>query len=430
LPTGRFAETDRETRWQEDCIRIECAWRPSISSAVSDLASETHMAAIARSHLDRPRAQAARRAAREGEGQMPWSLRLGEVAGIEIYAHATFLLLVGLVAASLWAETHSPAAVLDGVSFIVALFACVLLHELGHAFAAHIFGIRTRDITLLPVGGLGRLERIPEKPAQELWIALAGPATSIVIGLALAAVAVLTSPLTPAADVGMVEGPLIERLALVNVLLAAFNLLPAFPMDGGRILRAGLALRLDYTRATQIAAGIGQSLAFGLGIIGVFWNPLLVLVALFVWVGAYQESRVAGIRAALSAVPVHAAMRTDFAVLSPADSLARATELALRHAQHDFPVMDGDSVVGVLTSDALRGGVVRRGSSSTVGESMLRRFEVADPSEPLERAFIRMQGGQCPTLVVMFEGRAVGLLGADSVAEFLRLRPAQTPIRP
>jgi Zn-dependent protease/predicted transcriptional regulator len=379
------------------------------------------MSAVARSRLDRPPAQPARRAAREGDGRMPWSLRLGEVAGIEIYAHATFLLLVGLVAASLWAETHSPAAVLDGISFIVALFACVLLHELGHAFAARVFGIGTRDITLLPVGGLGRLERIPEKPAQELWIALAGPATSVVIGLTLAAVAVLTSPLTPAADVGIVEGPLIERLALVNVLLAAFNLL--------RILRAGLALRLDYTRATQIAAAIGQSLAFGLGIIGVFWNPLLVLVALFVWVGAYQESRVAGIRAALSAVPVHAAMRTDFATLSPADSLARATELALRHAQHDFPVIDRDGVVGVLTRDALRGGVVRRSSESTVGESMLRQFEVADPSEPLERAFIRLQGGPCPTLVVMFEGRVVGLLGADSVGEFLRLRSARMPIR-
>lgn len=246
-----------------------------------------------------------------------WSWKIAEVAGIGVYVHATFALLLVWIAFNFWSERQSVRFVLSGLAFVVSLFACVTLHEFGHALTAKQFGIRTRDITLLPIGGVARAERIPKDPKQELAIALAGPLVTLLITGALFLWLRLTNSWEPLTRITVTAGPFLERLMFVNLALVGFNMLPAFPMDGGRVLRALLALRMPYPRATAIAARLGQAVALVFALVGLFGNPFLVLIALFVWFGAAQESGSAQLEAALVGVPVRHLMQTDFRTLSP-----------------------------------------------------------------------------------------------------------------
>lgn len=355
---------------------------------------------------------------------MKWSLHLGTWAGIKVYVHATFLILVAWVAAVHWSVDRSLAAALGGAAFVLALFACVLLHEYGHALTARRYGIRTRDITLLPIGGLARLERMPDDPRQELWVALAGPAVNVAIAGVLYAGLRVAGPLAPVDQVDLVRGGFLERLAAVNVLLAGFNLLPAFPMDGGRVLRAALAMRMEYTRATQVAATIGQGMAFAFGLLGLFTNPFLVFIALFVWIGATQEAAMTQLRSALEGIPLRRVMITDFRSLAASDSLADAVELLLSGAQHDFPVLDGGRVVGVLTRADLLAALARQGQHSRVADVMRRPCHVAHPGEMVDVAVQRLQADDCQTIPVVQDGRLVGLLTMDNVGEFVSIRSA------
>src|SRR5213083_2574667 len=272
---------------------------------------------------------------------MRWSWRIGRIAGIDLYVHMTFLILLGWVGLSYYLARHSARDALSGIGFILALFGIVVLHELGHALTARRFGITTRDITLLPIGGVSRLERIPDQPKQELLVALAGPAVNVVLAAILLAVLALGSGPAPYSAVGQAGGGFLSQMLWINVSLAAFNLLPAFPMDGGRVLRALLALRMDYVRATQIAAAVGQGIALVFGFIGLFSNPFLVFIALFVWLGASSEASMVQMRTALSGIPVSRAMLTDFHTLAPEDTAKRVLELILAGSQQDFPVVDG-----------------------------------------------------------------------------------------
>src|SRR5512145_759438 len=207
---------------------------------------------------------------------MRWQWKLGTFAGIDVFVHATFLLLIGWIGYSYWLQYETLAKVAEGILFILALFLCVVLHEYGHALTARKYGIKTRDITLYPIGGVARLERMPEKPIEELWVALMGPAVNLVIGALLLAYLVVTDTLVPLNQLTVGSGSVFERLMLVNFTLVLFNLLPAFPMDGGRVLRALLAMRMDYVRATQIAAYIGQAMAILFAFLGLISNPFLL----------------------------------------------------------------------------------------------------------------------------------------------------------
>src|SRR5215208_1533328 len=189
---------------------------------------------------------------------MKWQWKLGTLAGIDVFVHATFLLLIGWVGYSYWLEHGTLAKVAEGILFILALFLCVVLHEYGHALTARKYGIKTRDITLYPIGGVARLERMPEKPIEELWVALMGPAVNLVIAAVLFAYLYISGGLVPMNELAVTSGSFLARLMTVNISLVLFNLIPAFPMDGGRVLRALLAMRMEYVRATQIAANIGQ----------------------------------------------------------------------------------------------------------------------------------------------------------------------------
>src|SRR6266508_2328041 len=184
---------------------------------------------------------------------MRWQWKLGRFAGIDVYIHATFLLLIGWVGYSYWQQSQQWSEVLKGILFILALFLCVVLHEYGHALTARKYGIRTRDITLYPIGGVARLERMPDKPIEELWVALMGPAVNLVIAAVLFTILYLSGSRPPMTDLTITSGSFPARLMTVNISLVLFNLIPAFPMDGGRVLRALLAMRLEYVRATQVA---------------------------------------------------------------------------------------------------------------------------------------------------------------------------------
>lgn len=356
---------------------------------------------------------------------MRWSLKLGRFAGIDVYLHLTFLLLIAVLAWVFWQQAQSVTFVLRGVGLYLSLFACVLLHEYGHALTARRYGIKTRDITLLPIGGLARLERMPDKPMQEFWVAIAGPAVNIVIVAVLFLVIKLTGGTPEIRMSSSLTGSFLNQLMTVNLFLAGFNLLPAFPMDGGRILRALLAMRLDYERATQIAATLGRAMAFVFGFIAVTEGPImLLLIAFFVWIGASQEASLAQMKSTLGGIPVAEAMLRDFYTLHPGDTLGRAVELILAGSQHDFPVLEDGRTVGILSRSALMAALAQQGPHSTVGQAMAREFQEAAPHELLETAFARLQEAQADCLPVLSRGQLVGLLTSENVAEYLLIRKA------
>ena len=356
---------------------------------------------------------------------MKWQWRLGRFAGIDVFIHATFLLILAWVGYNYWVQYENWVEVLLGLLFVLVLFGCVILHEYGHALTARRYGIRTRDITLYPIGGVARLERMPDRPIEELWVALAGPAVNLVIAAILMTYLFLANGIDALALWNMSQGSFVERLMLVNLYLVAFNLVPAFPMDGGRVLRALLALRLEYFRATQIAANIGQGMAFLFGFVGMFTNPFLVFIAMFVWMGAAEEANMVQVRHSLGGIPIVRAMQTNFQVLSPRDTLARVVELILSSSQQDFPVVeDGNNVVGILDRDRFISALAKNGQTTTVAEVMHRNVPNVESQNMVEMALARLQETGSKILPVTQAGKLVGLITSENISEFLMIRSA------
>ncbi len=351
---------------------------------------------------------------------MTWSVKIGMIAGTAIRIHLTFLLLLAWI----WFMHYrigGTAAAWEGVLFIMLIFVCVVLHEFGHIAAARYFGIRTPDITLLPIGGVARLERMPEKPGQELVVAIAGPLVNVVI----AAVLFLSiSSSVDAEHLANLQDPrlsFVARLAATNVFLVAFNLIPAFPMDGGRVLRALLALWLGFSRATQISASIGQGLAFALGFIGLLYNPILVFVAIFVYLAAAAEAHQVQVREVASGVMVSEAMITQFAPLTADSRLDDAVQLLLRTTQHEFPVVDGQGrLLGVLTRDGMIQGLREHGPDAPVAQAMRADVPTIDHRMCLDQAFRVMRESRAPAIgVTDASGRLTGLVTPETVAELM-----------
>ena len=313
---------------------------------------------------------------------------------------------------------------MGGLAFTLSLFTIVVLHELGHALTARRYGIRTRDITLLPIGGVARLERIPEKPKQELLVALAGPAVNVVLAAGLFGVLIVGAELSAAKEFKLVGGHFLAKLMWINVSLAVFNLLPAFPMDGGRALRAVLAMRMDYVRATNIAASIGKGMAWVFASIGLFTNPFLLFIALFVWMGAAQEAGQAQMKSALAGLPVSRVMMTDFRTLAPDDTLARAVEHILSGCQQDFPVVDGGRVVGVLTRGDLLTGLAKQGQLARVADVMQRNVCPTEAGEMVESVLARLHENDCRVLPVTQNSELVGILTTENLGEYMMIQAA------
>jgi stage IV sporulation protein FB len=354
---------------------------------------------------------------------MSWSFPIATVRGTVIRIHVTFFLLLAWIGA-MHARQGGWGEALAGMAFIAIVFACVVLHELGHAAAARRYGIATPDITLLPIGGLARLERIPEEPWREIAIALAGPAVNVGICLVLA----LAAGGIPDASEGLtVEDPragFLARLFWVNAFLVIFNLIPAFPMDGGRVLRAALALRMSHRDATRAAATIGQGVAFLLGIIGLFGAPLLIFIALFVYLGAAGEAAEADLRATTRNLAAEDAMETRFEALAPQSDVSAAAEALLRTPQQDFPVVDGQGrILGLLTRDAIIHALRQAGPTTPVADAMrevprvARRLPLHEALQALSR-----DGGAPAVAVEEADGRLAGLLTPANVADLIALR--------
>ncbi len=355
---------------------------------------------------------------------MKWSWKIFRFAGIDVYAHATFLILIIWLALSFWMTGNSLQAAAGGVGFILILFACVVMHEFGHALTARRYGIRTRKIILLPIGGVADMERMPENPRHEIAVALAGPAVNLVIALVIWLWLVATGTLLQASEMALAGGSFLQKLMVINVILAVFNLLPAFPMDGGRVLRALLSMRMSHTRATRKAASIGQGFALWLGLIGLLYNPFLIFIALFVWIGAAAEAGSEEMKSTLSKATAGQAMLTDFQILSPSDPLSHAVELTLAGSQKEFPVMSSEAMMGVLTQDDMLKGLQELGEQSLVRDWMQKEILRADINEPLEKVFERMQSSHSPLISVTEADKPVGIINIENILELIKIQTA------
>lgn len=355
---------------------------------------------------------------------MRWSWKIGEVAGIGLYVHATFWLLILFILFMNWSHGHNLVTAFYGAAFVLVIFGCITLHELGHALMAHRFGVRTRDITLLPIGGLARLERMPDDPIQELWVALAGPAVNVGIAALLYVVIVSAGRGVSFDQFEWFGGNFLNKLMVVNLWLVAFNMIPAFPMDGGRVLRSLLARRLEFGKATRISARIGQGIACAFGLAGLFTDPFLIFIALFVWSGAEQEASTAGMHISVGDIPVQHIMLRDFHTLRPDDTLADAVNHVLSGWREDFPVVFGDHVLGMLTREDMTKSLSQGGPQTRVRDSMRRDIPTVDPRLRLEQALVLIRETNSRSLPVEHEGRLVGLLTLDNVGEFLSIHSA------
>jgi Zn-dependent protease len=356
---------------------------------------------------------------------MKWSLKVGQIAGVGIYVHATFAILIAWIAAAAWSEDRTIGAVAEGVGFILALFGCIVLHEMGHALAARRFNIQTRDITLLPIGGMARLERMPEEPRQELIVALAGPAVNLVIAGVLWLGLSASGSWQVQPEMSALEGSFAMRLFVLNVFIMGFNLLPAFPMDGGRVLRALLATRMDYVAATEVAANVGQAMALGFGLIGLLANPFLIFIALFVWIGAAAEAGMVQMKSSIAGVSVEQAMLTSFQTLHPDDPLTVAVDLTLAGSQKDFLVVTEAGVLeGILSQTGLLAALAKNGPELHVGSALQPAAASAESHEMLEAVLTRLGESPCKTVPVTRGGSLVGMLTLDNVGELLKIQAA------
>lgn len=354
------------------------------------------------------------------------SIKLFEFAGTAVRLHPTFLLLLAWFAAIFWIE-GGPQRAISGVILVILLFVTVVMHEFGHILVARRFGARTRDVTLLPIGGVASMENMPEKPSQEIAVALAGPAVNLVIAAIL--ILLLGDRFDPTRlnRIEELQNDLLVQLAVANLVLFTFNLIPAFPMDGGRVLRAALAFRVGYTRATRIAAIIGQTLAIFFGVLGLLGNPLLILIAIFIFMAAAGEAGYVEMRDQVRGRRAREAMIEDFEVLSPSADADAAAALLLRTTQQEFPVVDGAGHLrGVLTRDALITALRQTGGKTPVLEIMTKEIPSVHSDSELESAMRMLQSGRHPAVAVTDErGRMIGYINSQNLAEFFWVRSAE-----
>ncbi|MBX3133505.1 MAG: site-2 protease family protein [Gemmatimonadaceae bacterium] len=355
------------------------------------------------------------------------------MAGIPLRVHITFPMLLAWIALVRWRADGHVVGAASLVVLVLTVFAIVVLHELGHALVARRYGIRTRDITLLPIGGLARLERIPREPRQELLIALAGPAVNVVLAAALALVLAVSGTLGSVADalallttdLSLDWHSFAMRLLAINVWLVAFNMLPAFPMDGGRVLRALLTMYTrDHAKATVAAAALGRGFAVLFGFAGLFVlnSPVLVLIAVFVWLAGAGEAATAQAHAAFEGQSLEAMLITELRTLRRDEPLSRAAQLLIDGFQADFPVLDGDVLVGMLSRSDLVRGLSTHGPDGRVEQAMRRDGPALDASTAPEDALLRLASSRATAIPVLRQGRLIGLLTTENVMEFLMLR--------
>lgn len=354
-------------------------------------------------------------------------LTFPKIAGINIYIHWTFSLLI------VWIIYNNVRAGLDtsqiiwSVIFVLSLFVCVTLHELGHALSAKRYGIKTKDITLYPIGGVARLEKMPEKPKQELVVALAGPTVNFII-------AILLSPVILRSDLSADESSnvliigahnFLPMLGMLNITLAVFNLIPAFPMDGGRVLRALLAMKLGRVKATQIAAGIGKILAFGFIVMGFYSNPFLIFIGLFIILGASAEEQMVTTQSLVQEFTAKNAMMTNFITIEKEEPIAKAIELLLAGQAKSFLITDAGTPYGVIDRDDIIRGVKEHNEHQSVQHIAQKELIYVQSSTPLNEVFMEFRRTRTPLILVMDNDRLAGLIDTENIAELIMIQNAR-----
>lgn len=359
-----------------------------------------------------------------------WSLPMGTVMGIRLRLHVTFLLIVGLLGYAGWSEEGIGGAG-QIVGLMLVMFFCILLHELGHSVAAMRYGVRVSSITLLPIGGVANMSAIPEKPWQEFVIAVAGPLVNVVIAVLIGS---WTRWWPSAGDVMLLEhmpDGAAEFVQIMNLRLVAFNLIPAFPMDGGRIFRALMASMMPYAQATFIAAVVGRFIAMLFVIFGWQISHILPLIGVFVFFGAGYENRWVKLRTQLHGRMVHDIMRPVLATLAPEDRLSCVTALIHRAPQLDFPVLDNGHLVGLLPRETWIEAARLRFDDPPVRELMQHRFVSVRPQMELARLLYDRRALNQGFFPVVENGHLVGLITRPDLDETMNQPPAPPmPRRP
>lgn len=359
---------------------------------------------------------------------MKFSLNLGKPFGIRLKVHWTFSLLLVWVAYVIFSRGGSWTDLTGTLFFVLSVFVCVILHEFGHALTARQYGIQTRRIILLPIGGLAQLEKFPKDPLQEFVVAMAGPLVNVVIAAVLFFIALAFQTSLPNPSKPFLESGFVVRLMQINILLFLFNLIPAFPMDGGRVLRAILASRIDYVKATEYASRIGQVCAIIFALVGLFFNPVLIFIALFIFLGAQGEAAMVKTRNLLEGFTVKDAMMTRFRTIVQENTLQEAVQELLAGSDKDFLVVEDGLAKGILPRDNLIKALSKQEKSLTVKEVMLKDFPVAYPEEPLEKVVGLMKSRNIPILPVEKDGELIGAISLDNITELFLVRKPEDKI--
>lgn len=359
---------------------------------------------------------------------LKWSLSLGKIAGIRISIHWTFLILMGWIFIMQFQSGHDVRQSILAVILILALFGCVTLHELGHALAAKRFHIMTKSITLLPIGGVAQMEKLPEKPSQELLVALAGPFVNVVIAVILyvwfAAIDQVPFPLQKETLENLGGMGFWYNLWMANLVLAVFNLIPAFPMDGGRVLRALLSFAYSRERATRIAASIGQFLAILFVFFGIFYNFWWVFIGVFVYLGAGAEAFMEVTKSSLAGKKVRDVMMRHFTPFAPDNTLGQVVEALLNGQEQEFVVMQDEKVTGIITRKELIRGLSQWGKEAPLSNSMIREFIILHPDMDLPEIFQKLMTDGSSVAPVMEDGKLVGIVDRDNINELILVQEA------
>ncbi|MBW8242827.1 MULTISPECIES: site-2 protease family protein [Flagellimonas] len=349
-----------------------------------------------------------------------WSLYIGSYSGIKVFIHWTFWIIIGWIFMMHFEMGHGWAEGLAGALFILTLFACVVLHEFGHALTAKKYGIPTRDITLYPIGGVASLDRMPEKPAQELAVAVAGPAVNVIIAGILYIFLFSTDQLLPISEIDHMSGDNFWfNIMAANVILAVFNLIPAFPMDGGRVLRAVLAFNMDKLKATTIAARVGQLLAIVFVFLGFFSNFWLVFIGLFIFLGAGAEAVQESTKSALIGYTASDVLIQKYTRLSPMETLEKAVQLLQNTQEQGFVVVENDQAIGVLTRKELIKGLTAYGNNSRVSDIMRNDFAIVAPNTPLQQVYEKLVSNNSQLAAVLDNGQLTGIVTVKGINEMI-----------
>jgi Zn-dependent protease/predicted transcriptional regulator len=356
---------------------------------------------------------------------MRWSLYIGKVSGIKIFVHWSFLILVFWLIQVEISQQHGLNEILLSLAFLVSVFICIVLHELGHAITAQHFNVRTRDIILLPIGGIARMESIPQKPKQELLVAVMGPAVNILISVILFIILKLTNTYPSSVkDLDFTSANFLFQLFAINLFLALFNFIPAFPMDGGRVLRALLALSLSRVKATLIAAYTGQIIAILFVLVGFSFSPMLVLVGFFVFLGAHAEANAEQTLSVLSEIKVSDVLMRRYSVLQPGDSLSKAVDLLLNTQEHSFIVKENDEVKGTLSRNEIIEGLVKFGKDVSVTKVMQTNVASLRPGDLLRDIMQKFSGNKEAIMPVLDGKKIIGILDLENISEFVQIQNA------